>query len=758
MLNLSTVRNIGIMAHIDAGKTTLTERILFYTGKSHKIGEVNDGKAQMDWMKQEQERGITITAAATTCYWNDHRINIIDTPGHVDFTAEVERSLRVLDGAVVVFCGVGGVEPQSEAVWHQSEKYKVPKIAFVNKMDRVGADFFAVLKTMEEKLAVNPHTKGLGVGVNLIPLQIPLGAEDKFNGIIDLIEMKAYIYDRRESRQRDDSESIETFHIMDIPSEYLDTARKYHHIMVEKTVELDDTLMNKYLSGEKKIAQEELISAIRKGTINNKIVPVLCGAAFKNKGVRKLLDAVTFYLPSPLDLPPVKGTIPDHFAKFTRSARTGVRVRGVLTKEGLKASSPDKIIERKPDVNEPFTALAFKVQSDPHMGKIVYFRVYSGKLDAGSYVLNATKNKRERLSRILEMHANQRENRAAIYAGEIAAAIGLDHTTTGDTLCDIEHPILLEAIEFPTPVMSISIKPESQTDKDKLGKALSRLAEEDPTFTIHVDTETDETILSGMGELHMEIIVDRLKHEFNVNAIVGQPKVAYKETILGATEQEYKHVKQTGGHGQYAHVVMEISPARPGEGFEFENSIIQGSIPKEYIPSVEKGVIEAMQKGVIAGFPVVDVNVNLIDGSFHEVDSSDIAFRLAARECFKKAFAKSAPVLLEPYMSLEVSTSEEYLGNVVGHICSRRGKVLSIEVRGGLQVISAEAPLAEMFGYVSTLRSLSSGRANYSMHFEKYVEVPSAIAEKIVEDAKEKSDRSDTRDTIRGMVPPQRFI
>ncbi|MEW6027667.1 MAG: elongation factor G, partial [Planctomycetota bacterium] len=596
MLNLSIVRNIGIMAHIDAGKTTLTERILFYTGKSHKLGEVHNGEAQMDWMKQEQERGITITAAATTCYWsakggspparsaeaearregvapqgeprlrrearpnggasggNDYHINIIDTPGHVDFTVEVERSLRILDGAVVVFCGVGGVEPQSETVWRQSEKYNVPKIAFVNKMDRVGADFFMVLKTMGEKLGVNP-----------VPMQIPLGAESDFRGVIDLIEMKAYIYE---------TDAKETFHIEDIPADYLETARKYHHIMVEKAVELDDSLMSKYLESEAKITPEELIKAIRKGTIANKIVPVLCGTAFKNKGVRKLLDAVTLYLPSPLDLPPVKGTSPDN---------------------------KDIILERKPDEKEPFTALAFKVQSDPHMGKIVYFRVYSGKLVAGSYVLNATKGKRERISRILEMHANQRENRDEICAGEIAAAIGLDYTATGDTLCDLEHPILLETIEFPTPVMSISIKPSSQSEKDKLGKALVRMAEEDPTFTVHTDSETEETILSGMGELHLEIIVDRMKHEFNVNAITGHPKVAYKETILSATEQEYKHVKQTGGHGQYAHVVMEIMPANPGEGFEFENSIIQGSIPKEYIPSVEKGVIEAMQKGVIAG-------------------------------------------------------------------------------------------------------------------------------------------------------------
>jgi elongation factor G len=692
-INLGKVRNIGIMAHIDAGKTTLTERIIFYTGKSHKLGEVHDGAAQMDWMKQERERGITISGAATTCAWKEHRINIIDTPGHVDFTVEVERSLRILDGAIVVFCAVGGVEPQSETVWLQSQKYSVPKIVFINKMDRIGADFFEVLKEIEKEL-----------GANAIPLQIPIGKEENFRGIIDLLEMKTYIYD---------SDSLgKDFHTEKIPNEYVEVAEKYRQIMLEKIIELDDVLMGKHLDS-KDISREEIVQAIRRNTISNKIVPIMCGTAFKNKGIQKLLDAVTLYLPSPLDLPPVKGTDPDNH---------------------------DKIIERKAEDSEPFTALAFKVQTDPHMGKLVYLRVYSGKLAAGSFVYNATKGKRERLGRLLEMHANQRTDKPKIFAGDIVAAVGLDYTVTGDTLCDPDHPLLLEAIEFPTPVMSISIKPVSRAAQEKLGNALAKLAEEDPTFNVRVDPETEETILSGMGELHLEIIVDRLKHEFNVEAVAGKPKVAYKETILNSAEEKYKHVKQTGGHGQYAHVELMISPAKPGEGFEFENDISQGAIPKEYVPAVEKGIIEAMQHGVLAGYPVVDVKATLIDGSFHEVDSSEIAFRLAARECFKKAFLKAIPILLEPYMSLEVVTPQEYMGNVVGHICSRRGKILGMEAKGPLQVISAEAPLAEMFGFVSDLRSLTSGHTNYSMHFEKYRAVPSETSAKIIEEkAKEKN-------------------
>ena len=688
MIELNKMRNIGIMAHIDAGKTTITERILFYTGRSHKLGEVHDGKAQMDWMKQEQERGITITSAATTCYWKDHRINIIDTPGHVDFTVEVERSLRVLDGAIAVFCAVGGVESQSETVWRQSDKYKVPRIAFINKMDRVGADFFGVMESVKKDL-----------GANVIPLQVPIGAEDKFRGIIDLMEMKAYIYD--------DESLGRNFHVEDIPEEYKETADKYHHIMVEKAVELDDVLMEKYLESEDSISKEELISAVRKGTISNNIVPLLCGSAFRNKGIQRLLDAVTLYLPSPLDLPPIEGKDP---------------------------SDSNKILRRNPSDEDPFSALSFKVQADPHMGKLVYCRVYSGKLEAGSYILNVTKNKKERVGRILQMHANQRENRSDIYAGDIAAIVGLSHTVTGDTLSSVDNPILLEAIEFPSPVVSISIGVSKGVDQDKLSKALAKLSEEDPTFTVHIDHETEETIISGMGELHLEVIVDRLLHEFNVEAQVSNPKVAYKETVLNSATQEYKHIKQTGGHGQYAHVVFNISPANPGAGFEFKNKITGGAVPKEYIPAVEKGIIDAMRKGIYAGYPVVDVRVELVDGSSHDVDSSERAFKIAAAECFKKGFTKCSPVILEPYMSLEITTPEEYVGNIVGHLCSKRGKVLNIDVKANQQVISAEAPLSELFGYASTLRSLSSGRAVHSMHFEKYVEVPFEIAERIKEE------------------------
>jgi elongation factor G len=682
------VRNIGIMAHIDAGKTTVTERMLFYTGRSHKIGEVHDGKAQMDWMKQEQERGITITSAATTCSWNGHRINIIDTPGHVDFTVEVERSLRVLDGAVAVFCAVGGVEPQSETVWRQSDKYSVPKLAFINKMDRIGADFFGVLKNIEDDL-----------GANVIPLQIPIGAEDNFRGIIDLMEMKAYIYD--------DESMGKNYHLEDIPADYIEKANEYHHIMVEKAVELEDSLMEKYLEDESSITKDELIAAIRKGTIANKIVPVLCGSAFKNKGVQRLLDAIPLYLPSPVDIDAIEGHDPD---------------------------DPEKKITRRPADDEPLSALAFKIQADPHMGKIIYFRVYSGTIKAGSYVYNATKGRKERVGRLMQMHANNREMREEIYAGDIAAVVGLDRTVTGDTLCDLSNPVVLEAMEFPAPVMSLSIKPQSRADQDKLGKGLMRLAEEDPTFTVETDHETDETILSGMGELHLEVIVDRIKHEFKVEAVVGKPKVAYRETITTEANENYKHVKQTGGKGQYAHVELKIFPTEPSHGFEFDNKITGGAIPREYIPSVEKGIIERMQKGIFAGFPVVDVRVELVDGSYHDVDSSEMAFKICGGECFKRAFLKAAPVLLEPYMSVEISAPEEYTGDAVGDICSRRGKVLGMEMKGKLQIISAEAPLSEMFGYASALRSLSSGRANYSMHFERYIEVPLAISEKIIEE------------------------
>jgi len=679
------------MAHIDAGKTTTTERILFYTGKSYKIGEVHDGKAQMDWMKQEQERGITITAAATTCFWNDHRITIIDTPGHVDFTVEVERSLRVLDGAVAVFCAVDGVQPQSETVWRQSDKYKVPKLAFVNKMDRTGADFFAVLKGIEEDLGANP-----------IALQIPLGSEDTFRGIIDLLEMKAYIYE-------EDSIGKE-FKVEDIPAEHKEAADKYRHLMVEKASASDEALMKKYLEAPETITKEELKAAIRKGTIANIMVPLLCGSSFKNKGVQKILDAVVDFLPSPLDLPAV---------------------------EGHDLEDPEKKYPRRPDVNEPLAAFAFKVQSDLHMGKLVYMRVYSGVLESGSYVLNTTKNKKERVGRIVRMHANQRENVDYALAGDIVAVIGLSYTITGDTLCNPQDPLLLEAIQFPTPVVSLSIAPKSRSDQDKLGRGLARLADEDPTFMVQTDEETKETILTGMGELHLEIIVDRLKEEFGVEAIVGRPRVAYRETILKNANAEGKYIKQSGGRGQYGHVVMEISPAQQGEGVVFIDSIKGGAIPRSFIPAVEKGIKEATQKGVYAGYPVVDVKVDLVDGSFHEVDSSELAFKFAAILGFKEGFMRAAPVLLEPYMSLEVITPEEYANSVIGYICSCRGKILNMDTKGKQKIISAEAPLGEMFGYATNFRSLSSGRANASMEFSKYLQVPAEIAAKIIAERNE---------------------
>ncbi len=689
-IDLRLVRNIGIMAHIDAGKTTTTERILFYTGKSHKIGEVHDGATQMDWMKQERERGITITAAATTCFWKDYRINIIDTPGHVDFTAEVERSLRVLDGAVAVFCAVGGVEPQSETVWHQSNKYSVPKIAFINKMDRTGADFYAVVNGIDQILEGNG-----------LPLEIPIGAEENFRGVVDLIEMKAYFYQ--------DETLGKEYTVDEIPEDLKEKAAEFRRTLVERAVAFDDVLMKKYLEDANSITQEELIQAIRKGTVANKAVPVLCGASFKNKGVQKLLDAVVLYLPSPLDMPAVKGHDPD---------------------------DPEKEIEFHPDVNEPPTALAFKVQADPHMGKLVYVRVYSGFLGTGTYILNSTKNKKERIGRIVQMHANQRENIDFAFAGDIVAIPGLANTITGDTLCDPEKPVLLEAIQFPVPVVSLSIAPKSRGDSDKLGKGLAKLMDEDPTFMVQTDEETKETILTGMGELHLEIIVDRLKEEFGVEAIVGQPKVAYRETIQETAEGEGKYIKQSGGRGQYGHVVMELSPNAQGQGLDFINSIKGGAIPQSYIPAVEKGVVEAMQKGVFAGYPIVDIKVDLNDGSYHEVDSSEIAFRMAAIMGFKEIFMRAKPVLLEPYMSLVVTTPEEYVNACVGYICSRRGKILNMDSKGKQKIIESEAPLAEMFGYATAFRSLSSGRANATMEFSKYLQVPTEIAQKIVEEKK----------------------
>jgi len=693
-INLELVRNIGIMAHIDAGKTTLTERILFYTGRSHKIGEVHEGEAQMDWMKQEQERGVTITAAATTCFWNDHRITIIDTPGHVDFTVEVERSLRVLDGAVAVFCAVGGVESQSETVWRQSDKYKVPKIAFINKMDRVGADFFAVMKAIKERLQAN-----------VVALEIPIGAEDKFRGVIDILDMKAYIYDE-ESQGKE-------FEIEDIPEDLKELSEKYHHIMLEKVATLDEALTKKFLEAKESISKEELMQVIRRGTVANKMVPLLCGAALRNKGVQKLLDAVVYYLPSPVDLPAV---------------------------EGKSSDDPEKNIQIHSNYKEPFAGFAFKVQADPHMGKLVFLRIYSGFLSSGSYVFNATKNKKERISRIFQMHANQREALDNAFAGDIVALVGLNYTVTGDTLCLPDNPLLLESITFPAPVVSISIAPKTRSEQDKLGKGLAKLMEEDPTFMVQTDEETKETIITGMGELHLEIIVDRLKNEFNVDAVVSQPKVAYKETIAGSTTEEYKHIKQSGGRGQYGHVVFDISPAERGVGLEFIDNIKGGAIPKQFIPSVEKGIKEAMQKGVYAGYPVVDIKINLFDGSSHEVDSSDIAFKLAAMGGFREGFMKSSPVFLEPCMSLEIITPEEYASSISGYIFSKRGKVLNMEVKGKLKLIHAEAPLSEMFGYATTFRSLSSGRATASMHFDKYTQVPNEIAAKIVEEKKKEKE------------------
>jgi len=693
-VELEKVRNIGIAAHIDAGKTTITERILFYTGRSHKIGEVHDGQAQMDWMKQEKERGITITSAVTTCFWNEKRINIIDTPGHVDFTAEVERALRVLDGVVVVFSAVEGVEAQSETVWRQADKYHVPKIVFVNKMDRMGADFFRVMKEMKEKLTAP-----------VVAITIPIGKESEFKGIIDLVKMKAIFYD-------EESLGKKVF-IEEIPSEYKELSESYHNILLEKVASIDEELTEKYLQ-KKEISKEEIIKALRKGTISNKLVPVLCGSGLKNKGIQKLLDAITFYLPSPIDLPPIEGWDP---------------------------KDSEKIIKRKPTLEEPFTALAFKVQADPHVGKLVYFRVYSGYLKSGCYVLNATKNKKERIGRILQMHANQKENRNEIYAGDIAAGVGLSHTVTGDTLCDPDYPIILETIKFPEPVVSISIKPKTRTDQDRLNKAIMKLTEEDPTFKVETDQESKEIVLSGMGELHLEIMVDRLKEEFKVEAETGTPQVAYRETILSNAQGEGKYIRQTGGRGQYGHVIFEIEPLKRGEGFQFIDKIKGGVIPASYIPAVEKGFINAMKKGPLCGYPVTDIKITLFDGSYHEVDSSDLAFQLAASIGFKEVFMKATPILLEPYMKLEITTPEEYLSNIVGNLCARRGKILNIDTQGNQKIVLAEAPLAELFGYTEAIRSLSSGRAIFSMQFSRYEQVPQEIAKEIVAQHKEKRSK-----------------
>ena len=686
---LERTRNIGIMAHIDAGKTTTTERILFYTGRVHKIGEVHDGAATMDWMVQEQERGITITSAATTCMWRDHRINIIDTPGHVDFTVEVERSLRVLDGAVAVFCSVGGVEPQSETVWRQADKYRVPRIAYVNKMDRTGADFFNVVNMMKERLGANP-----------VPIQLPIGAEDSFVGVVDLVKEKAIIY-------VDDlgTKSEETA----IPEDMVELVAEYREKLLEAVAEHDEELMMKYLEGEE-ISVDELVKAIRKATIAVQITPVLAGSSFKNKGVQPLLDAIVDYLPSPVDIPDVKGQDPE----------TGEE------------------ISRKPADDEKFSALAFKIMTNPYVGKLTFFRVYSGTMKSGSYVFNSTKGKKERIGRILQMHANHHEEINEVFAGDIAAAVGLKFTTTGDTLCDEKAPIALESMEFPEPVIDIAIEPKSKADQDKLAMALQKLAEEDPTFRMHTDHETGQTIISGMGELHLDIIVDRLVREFKVEANVGRPQVAYKETIKKAVKAEGKFIRQSGGRGQYGHCWIEIEPLERGAGYEFVNKIVGGVIPKEYIPAVDAGIREAMETGVLAGYPMLDIRVTLFDGSYHEVDSSEMAFKVAGSMAFKEGAKKADPVLLEPIMKVEVIVPEEYMGDVMGDINSRRGRIESMDQRGNSRVITAYVPLAEMFGYATDLRSRTQGRGQYTMQFARYEEVPKNVAEEIIN--KNKSD------------------
>ncbi len=684
--SLERTRNIGIMAHIDAGKTTTTERILYYTGRSYKIGEVHEGTATMDWMVQEQERGITITSAATTCFWRDCRVNIIDTPGHVDFTVEVERSLRVLDGAVAVLDAVSGVEPQTETVWRQADKYRVPRIVYVNKMDRVGADFYRCLDMLRSRLGAHP-----------VAVQLPLGREDQFRGIVDLIEQVAYIWDE------DDETLGKDFRKIAIPADMAELVKEYREKMIEGLAEVDDHLMEKYVHGDT-IGVEELKAAARKGTIAMTLFPVICGASFKNKGVQALLDAVIDYLPSPLDIPPVLGINPE-----TRETE-----------------------ERKAADDAPFSALAFKIMNDQHVGQLVFLRVYSGTLAASSGVLNSTRDKKERVGRLLRMHANKREEVEAIAAGDIAAAIGLKYTTTGDTLCDPDKPIVLEAMTFPEPVIAVAIEPKTRADEEKLGVSLSRLAMEDPTFRVTTEEETSQTLIHGMGELHLEIIVDRLLREFKVEANVGKPQVAYRETIRKHGEAQGKFVRQTGGRGQYGDVYIEVDPNEPGGGFVFENKIVGGAVPREYVPAVEKGIKEAMETGVLAGYPMVDIKVSLTDGSYHDVDSSEMAFKIAGSMGFKEACRKAKAVLLEPVMDVEVVTPEEYMGAIVGDLNSRRGRILSMEARGTSQVIRANVPLGQMFGYATEMRSMTQGRATYTMQFARYEEVPAAIAEEIM--------------------------
>ena len=679
---LDLTRNIGIMAHIDAGKTTTTERILYYTGRLHRMGEVHEGTATMDWMEQEQERGITITSAATTTNWRNCRINVIDTPGHVDFTVEVERSLRVLDGAVAVFCAKGGVEPQSETVWRQADKYGVPRVAYVNKMDMIGADFYRVIDMMKQRL-----------GANAVPVQIPVGSEDSFIGIIDLVTNKAiyFINDQGTDNLIDD-----------IPEDLKEKAAELRTVLLEAIVESDDSLMTKYLEGEE-LTDDEVRQAIRKTTIANNIVPVVCGASYKNKGIEMLLDAIVEYLPSPVDIPPIRGVDID----------------------------TQQEILRKASDEEPFSALAFKIMTDPYVGKLTYFRTYSGTLKAGSYVYNATKRKRERIGRILQMHANTREDLPEVFAGDIVSAVGLKDTTTGDTLCNEENPLLLESMEFPDPVLRVAIEPKTKAGQEKMGIALQKLAEEDPTFRTFTDNETGQVIIAGMGELHLEIIVDRMLREFKVEANVGKPQVAYRETVKKAVKSEGRYVRQSGGRGQYGHVWIELEPLLHGSGFEFVNKIIGGVVPREYIPPIEAGIKEAMQSGVLGGYPVVDVRVTLFDGSYHDVDSSEMAFKIAGSMAFRDAASKALPILLEPMMKLETVVPEEYLGDTMGDINSRRGRIEGIEPRGPLQVVKGFAPLAEMFGYATVLRSMTQGRGTYTMQLSHYEEVPKSIAEKL---------------------------
>ncbi|MFC9600584.1 elongation factor G [Peribacillus butanolivorans] len=681
--SLANTRNIGIMAHIDAGKTTTTERVLYYTGKIHKIGETHEGASQMDWMEQEQERGITITSAATTAQWKGHRVNIIDTPGHVDFTVEVERSLRVLDGAVAVLDAQSGVEPQTETVWRQATTYGVPRVVFVNKMDKIGADFLYSVGTIHDRLQANAH-----------PVQLPIGAEDQFSAIIDLIEMKAHFY------ANDLGTDIT---VGEIPEEHRELAEEYREKLIEAVAEVNEDLMEKYLGGEE-ISIAELKAAIRTATVNVEFFPVICGSAFKNKGVQLMLDNVIDFLPSPLDVPAIKGTLPD----------------------------TEEEVERHSDDSEPFSALAFKVMTDPYVGKLTFFRVYSGTLESGSYVINSTKGKRERIGRILQMHANSREEISTVYAGDIAAAVGLKDTTTGDTLCDDKNQVILESMVFPEPVISLSVEPKSKADQDKMGQALQKLQDEDPTFRAHTDQETGQTIIAGMGELHLDILVDRMRREFKVEANVGAPQVAYRETFRGSAKVEGKFVRQSGGRGQFGHVWIEFGPNEEGKGFEFENAIVGGVVPREYIPAVQAGLVDSLDRGVLAGYPLVDIKAKLFDGSYHDVDSNEMAFKIAASMALKNAASKCKPVILEPIMKVEVVIPEDYLGDIMGDITSRRGRVEGMEARGNTQMVKAMVPLSEMFGYATSLRSNTQGRGTFSMHFDHYEEVPKSISEEII--------------------------